>query len=171
VAQRAGKKSGGKSGNGQLVRQPHGGAIRRGSLPGNTPGTGAPPSVLRDRLRGSFAQRVEIIEQIADGVPMQRAAFPLAAILQHASCPRCGDNLKPNDVMSMLVEIDGQVSASPKDRISALDLAAKYGLGTVKEISADNVRDRVTKSLEIISRHVSVEQRSAIFAEMRPVWA
>jgi hypothetical protein len=171
TAKKAGKKSGPKSGNGQLVPQAHGGAIRRGSLPGNTPGTGAPPSLLRDKLRGSFAERTHIIEQIADGVPMQRAVFPLAAILQHASCPKCGDKLKPNDVTALLVEIQGQISASPKDRLGALDLAAKYGLGTVKEISVDNVRDRVSQTLSVIRSHCSVEQAATIINALRPVWA
>lgn len=36
---------------GELVPQPHGGALRRGSLPGNTPGTGRPRNELRDMLR------------------------------------------------------------------------------------------------------------------------
>jgi hypothetical protein len=36
---------------------------------------------------------------------------------------------------AMSITIVGKVSASPKDRISAIDLAAKYGLGTKDEIS------------------------------------
>lgn len=32
-----------------------------------TPGTGRPPSELRARLRGSFADRIRVLEEIADG--------------------------------------------------------------------------------------------------------
>lgn len=49
-----------------MAPQPHGGALRVGSLPGNTPGTGRPPSELRERMRGSLAQRIQIAEEIAD---------------------------------------------------------------------------------------------------------
>ena len=66
ASKRGGKKSGKKSGGVELVVQPHGGAIRKGSAPGNTPGTGMPPSELRRRMRGSLEQRLEIAEEIAD---------------------------------------------------------------------------------------------------------
>lgn len=49
-----------------LVPQKHGGALLAGGVPGNAGGPGAPPSVLRARLRGSFAERVAILEGIAD---------------------------------------------------------------------------------------------------------
>lgn len=59
------KKSGEKSGV-ALVPQPHGGAIRRGSQAGNTPGTGRPPSEVSARALGSFDQRIPVLEGIAD---------------------------------------------------------------------------------------------------------
>lgn len=34
-----------------MVPQPHGGALRSGSLPGNTPGTGRPPNAVRATFR------------------------------------------------------------------------------------------------------------------------
>ena len=37
-----------------LVPGKNGGMIRRGSLPGNTPGTGRPPNALRDSMRGDL---------------------------------------------------------------------------------------------------------------------
>ena len=75
---------------GELITPRHGnGRIRRGSLPGNTPGTGRPPSIIRERLRGSFEQRVKILESIAD-----------------------------------------DEEAPPSERMKAIDILAKYGLGT-----------------------------------------
>jgi hypothetical protein len=80
--------------NGELVPQPHGGAIRRGAKKGNTPGTGRPPSEIRARLRGSFDERIKILEEIAESP-----------------------------------------ESSASDRIRALDVLAKYGLGTQQEHS------------------------------------
>lgn len=52
---------------GELRVPKHGrGAIRAGSKPGNTPGTGRPPSEIRARLRGSLDARIRIAEEIAD---------------------------------------------------------------------------------------------------------
>lgn len=79
---------------GELVPQPHGGAIRHGSTEGNTPGTGRPPSAIREQLRGSFSDRIKILEAIAD---------------------------------------DPEVS--PSDRVKAIDMLAKYGLGTRQEVT------------------------------------
>ena len=80
---------------GELVPQKHGGAIRKGAKPGtNRGGTGRPPSLIRQRLRGSFDDRIRVLEEIAD---------------------------------------DPTVSAS--DRMRAIDLLAKYGLGTQAEVT------------------------------------
>ena len=78
---------------GTLVVPKHGrGMIRRGSRPGAVvPGIGRPPSAIRERLRGSFDERVAVLEDIADS------------------------NWE-----------------STADRIRAIDLLAKYGLGTLK---------------------------------------
>ena len=59
------KKPGEKPG--ELVAQPHGGALRHGSQPGtNKGGTGRPPSAVRETLRMSFEQRIPILEAIVD---------------------------------------------------------------------------------------------------------
>jgi hypothetical protein len=54
-----------------LVAQPNGkGALYAGGVPGNRGNrhaVGPPASVIRERCRGSFDQRVPILEQIADG--------------------------------------------------------------------------------------------------------
>ena len=65
----------------------------RGPKPG-APNAGRPPSVIRERCRGSFEDRIAVLEEIAD---------------------------------------DAKTSAG--DRIRALDLLGKYGLGTQQQIS------------------------------------
>ena len=57
------KKSGVKSG--ELVKQAHGGALRNGSEKGNTPGTGRPPSKIRELCRSDFAETAPVLKEIA----------------------------------------------------------------------------------------------------------
>jgi hypothetical protein len=50
-------------------------------------------------------------------------------------------------------------------------MLAKYGLGTVREVSVENVRERVMATLTVIRERCSDEQAAAIVAELRPIWA
>ena len=50
-----------------IVPQEHGGALNAGGTPGNKGGDGRPPSKVREACRQSFAERVPILEKIADG--------------------------------------------------------------------------------------------------------
>lgn len=123
--------------------------IRHGSLPGtNAGGTGRPPSVLRERLRGSFAERVATLEQIADGAAVQK------------------------------VKIDGKetdtlISADVPDRLKAIDMMAKYGLGTHKEVTVEDVRERLSRTLLIIRDEFGdqPEKMARVLSRLRPVWA
>jgi len=71
---------------------------------GNKGGLGAPPSAIREYCRGSFAQRVPILEAIADGEVMERML------------------LEGTDK-----ELEVMKSAKVVDRIKAIDVLAKYG--------------------------------------------
>ena len=85
-----------------LVRQKHGGAILVGGG-GPRPGSGRPPSKIREHCRGSFAKRVTILEAIADGQPL-----PMTRIVDGKT-------------------IETQVSAAIKERTQAIDMLGKYG--------------------------------------------
>lgn len=112
-----------------LVPQPHGGALLGGGLPGHAGGGGRPSSVLRERLRGSFQERVKVLEEIAD-----------------------------------------DPKADPQDRIRAIDMLAKYGLGVTRELSVDEVRDRLRETLAVIRRALPPHQTNEILAQLRQVW-
>ena len=116
---------------GTLVKPSHGrGMIRRGSRPGEVvPGIGRPPSAIRERLRGSFDERVAVLEDIADSN-----------------------------------------AESTADRIRAIDLLAKYGLGTLKEISTEDVAGRLRETIAIIRRRLPKTEAEALLNEMRGVW-
>ena len=86
-----------------LVPQPTGGFLTPGGTPGNRGGSGRPPSTIREHCRGSFAERVPILEAIADGKPL-----PMTRIVD-------GER------------VDVEVSAAIKERTQAIDLLGKYG--------------------------------------------
>jgi hypothetical protein len=69
------------------MRRSNGGLLRSGGT--NKGGSGRPPSAIRERLRGSFEDRVRVLEEIAD-----------------------------------------DTDAPMSDRMKAIDILAKYGLGT-----------------------------------------
>lgn len=134
------------------IRQAHGGALFTGGNPGNKGGTGRPPSAIREQLRGSFAERIAVLERFADG------AMPLTG-----KCAKCGHE--------ELATIANVLPVEASDRLRAIDMLAKYGLGTLKEVSVENVRERVQGTLAVIRKHASPEQAAAIISEMRPLWA
>ena len=80
----------------------NGGRLRRGN-PGNRGGPGVVPNHIRTHCRGSFAERVPILEAIADGKPL--------------------DMTRVIDGVSETI----QISASIKERISAIETLGKYG--------------------------------------------
>lgn len=92
-------KTGANTGRFQTGTDPRRGAGKKGR-------SGRPPSVIREKLRGSFAKRIKILEQIADGTAIVNVKLPDGS------------------------ESKTLVSAPIADRIKALDMLAKYGLGT-----------------------------------------
>ena len=61
--EKSGEKSGSK--NGKLVKQEHGGALRHGSKPGNTPGTGRPRNKIKDSVLAIFDQHgVKVLTEV-----------------------------------------------------------------------------------------------------------
>lgn len=64
MSEDADKKPGEKPG-GELVSQPHGGALRRGGPPGGKPGTGRPPSAIRAAAREALDKRLPLLGRFA----------------------------------------------------------------------------------------------------------
>lgn len=156
---------------GALITQPHGGAIRNGGT--NKGGPGRPPSALRERLTGSFEQRVPILEEIADGIPYQRIDVSLATVLKHAHCPICGEKLKSEaDAAELaLLTIEATASASVNDRLKSIDLMGKYGPGSVKAVTEDDVRERVKQQMDLILAKYPTDLANEILDTIEPVWS
>jgi hypothetical protein len=129
---------------GTLVPARNGGRIRSGSKPGmNGPGPGRPASAIREHLRGSFADRMHILEQIADGEALVKIKGPSG-------------------------ESEVTVSAEVSDRIKALDMMGKYGLG--KNVSEEDVRQKLLETFLILQEECSRDVADRIIERMRPVW-
>jgi len=78
------------------------------------------------------------------------------------------DNLYEN--LPGLQKIAGDDKAPAADRLRAMDLQARYGLGTLSEISVDNVRDRLGRTLAIIRDTLGEEDAERLITLLQPVW-
>jgi hypothetical protein len=119
---------------------------------------------------------VPIIEAIADGTPIKRAEIPLAMVLKYASCPKCNGKLEKlasvNAADVALIQLRGLESASPSDRIKALDLAGKYGLGTKDEVTliTPEVRSRVESTVTLIASRPQWDSAD-LLKQLDAVWS
>lgn len=98
---------------GELVVRPssNGGALRYGSRPGNTPGTGRPKDAIRAKLRKITRKSIGEVERIAMGLP----------------------------VMQQVRDKDGQILEQPvvptlEHRIKAMEVCLRYGVGIQEKI-------------------------------------
>lgn len=71
-----------------------------------------------------------------------------------------------------LVELTrlGKEAASDSDRIRAIDILGKYGLGTIQEMSVDSVRGRLARTIELIRSELEPEQAATLLAKMAVLW-
>lgn len=99
------KTNGAINGNG-LIPQPHGGALKPGGTKGHRGGGGRPPSIIREKCRTAFWKQLKLLEQIAEGEALE--------IVKDATGR----------------ETEMRKSAPISERLKAVDLMAKYGLGT-----------------------------------------
>ena len=93
-----------------LIPQEHGGALLSGGTPGNK-GGGRTASELRGLMRRPLAKLLPVVERIAE-----------ATDTQEVTCPECDHK---HQVTSWL---------KASDKLKAVDLLARYGIGTQQEI-------------------------------------
>lgn len=118
---------------------------------------GAPSNVLRERLRGSFRERVPIVEQIADRIGWKR--------LRHR-CEHCGR--EPSDA----ADTEEIILEAPTitETLRALELMARYGLGTIRGMSEDDVRTRLASTIDAIEQELEAAVAQRVLRRIAESW-
>jgi hypothetical protein len=70
-----------------------------------------------------------------------------------------------------LEEIADDDQADAQDRIRAIDTLAKYGIGTLREVSVDQVRERLRDTLEVLRQDLPPKQAARVISRLREIWA
>lgn len=161
----------------------NGGTLYRGAASGGrgpAPGTGGrPTSLLRSNLTAILETGVDNIRAIAEGKLVEKKRFRVLDLLPYVEleCPNCGiegarealrAKLASDDYMYQTIECE--VSATAKDRLSAYDLAGKYGPGTVKQIGVETVRDKVVETLDYLRGRLDPALFEEVKVGLRVIW-
>lgn len=101
---------------GELVPQDHGGSLRWGGT--SKGGPGRTPDELRALFRQPLAKLLPVVERIAEAVDVEEV-----------TCPHCDEKVEVPSYRK-----DG-------DKLKAVDLLARYGIGTKQEV---DIKGRVT---------------------------
>jgi hypothetical protein len=74
--------------------------------------------------------------------------------------------------IKVLAEIaDGNdVEAKTSDRVKAIETMFKYGMGTVQEVTVDNIRARLAQTIELVRQELDPETAERLLARMSPIW-
>jgi hypothetical protein len=129
-------------------------------------------SRLRGKLEGSFEDRIGVLEAIADGSPIEEVRLDVAELLPHVDCPKCHGALqvKPGHGEATIKVLR---TARAGDRIKAVDIIGKYGLGQKVDnqitVVHPDVIDRLSQTLMLIGSRASWE-RERLIAEMEKIW-
>ena len=130
----------------------NGAKIPLGAHPGNTGGKKGSSGRLRRVVREKLTQ---IMDQ--HGVP---------ALTDILTAPR--------DTMMVCEKCGCQQEVKPPstdgDRIRATDVVGKYGTGTLKEISVEEVQDRLRHTVEIIQNELQPDDADRVSGLLKEVW-
>lgn len=141
---------------------------------GNVHATGRPRSVIRDDLAGAFDEAARpFLLSVVRGDCVQTMRIPVKEAAEHLTCPNCGEaggKLVPTDPLLGHVSVEVEVSAPLQTRVSVSELLAKYGVGQMKELSADSVKERIGKQLDIMQGILPIELFERICKAIEPVW-
>ena len=144
------------------VPQPHGGALNAGGIPGNRGGIGSPPSEVRRMARAIFAERMPVLEQIAEG----RVVVPLTE-----RCRSCGYEPTPSDEQAREQAIERAVR--PSEQVRAMEVLGRIGMGPA--VSIDDVKARMIAQVRVLrewakDEGVTTAQVEALLNRFDAVW-
>ena len=67
-------------------------------------------------------------------------------------------------------EVEAWVSPEPGDRIRAIDVMAKYGIGVATDLTVDLVRDRLVQTIAAIRRGMPAKLAAPFLIELEEIW-
>ncbi len=70
----------------------------------------------------------------------------------------------------VLEQIADDETAMHRDRIRAVDTLAKYGLGPLKEVSVEDVRGRLSATLELLRKELDPGEADHLILRLREIW-
>ncbi len=151
---------------GDLAVVPRVGVLPRGQV---HPAQVRDATAIRKRLRGNYDSQLWWLEQVASGDVLEKVQVDLSEIAEFLDCPKCGEvGLVPKAGGQREVEV--RRSAGVKERREAMEQMAKYGLGQLKEVSVENVRERVGKTVALARQLLQPDLAEQFVQAMRPIW-
>lgn len=130
------------------------GRLRRGN-PGNS-GGGRPPDELRQQLRGSFGERVRVLEDFADA----KVIMPIVE-----RCPECGHEPEDQEERDPIEYVP-----KPEYILKAIDMMGKYGLGQAKDLSVEVIQGLLFEQIEAIHAEFEPDLANRILSVIEPIW-
>ena len=130
------------------MRQPHGGALLTGGVPGNRGGYGALPSHLRALARAGASQGLVLAARIAAG-----EAIPQTIVTN----PETGATQ------------DVDMRADHMAVVRATDVLVKHGLGP--QLAVDDARARVAATHDLLRAELPPELFARVAPKLAEVWA
>lgn len=147
------QKTGRKTG--QLVPQPHGGALLNGMAKNHVPGPGRPKDAVREKLLGiANGKGVDFLRDLMDGK---------VNVTLIGTCPACREETALDSITAKILM--DRISASIDQRLKGLDLSLKYGAGTKDELDIQSHPDAIRFAdayRSVLQRNVS----SAVYARI-----
>jgi len=134
---------------GELIPQPHGGAIRWGGT--NKGGAGRPRDEFRAELREIARSRgVPFLVEVLDGkVPIDFVG----------TCPKCKAEARRDFDPAYWQRLQAMVQASVDQRLKAIEQMLRYGLGTQTEaVAPEDIKAEANRMLAELCRILMDEE-------------
>lgn len=141
-------KAGKKTGT-DLVPQKHGGAIYQGTPRNIVPGPGRPPEQFRAVARRLLHNR-KLLHRLAD-----------------IADARIGE-IKEVTVDGAVLKIYTETPI--REQRGAIAELAKIAIPQVKELSTEDVKDRLRQTIALIRSKLPPDQAESLLSEIEPIW-
>lgn len=73
--------------------------------------------------------------------------------------------------VAVLESIADDPAGLSSDRIRAIDVLARYGLGAATELSVESVRERLALTLDVLQTELPGDQARHVIALIEPIWS